>query len=77
MPSMGFRWNNSAHYYKELFLKYVIPLHDTMKHVLGPSPDDSEATAVTEYINYIKLIKSFFDYIQDRNYGDRNAGVKA
>ena len=31
MPSMGFRFNNSAHPYTELFIKDAIPLHDTMK----------------------------------------------
>ena len=48
MPSMGFRWNNSAHSYKELFIKDAVPLHDTPKHMLEPSPDDSDATVVTE-----------------------------
>ena len=32
MPSFGFRFDNSAHSYKELFIKYAIPLHDTMKN---------------------------------------------
>ena len=31
MPSMGFRFNNSAHSYKGLFIKDAIPLHDTIK----------------------------------------------
>ena len=48
MPSMGFRFNNSAHSYKELFIKDAVSLHDTPKNVLEPSPDDSEATVVTE-----------------------------
>ena len=48
MPSMGFRFNNSAHSYKGLFIKGAIPLHDTMNNMLEPSPDDSEATVVTE-----------------------------
>ena len=48
MPSMGFRFNNSAHSYKGLFIKDAIPLHDTMKNMSEPSPDDSEATVVTE-----------------------------
>ena len=47
MPSMGFRFN-SAHSYKGLFIKDAIPLHDTMENMLEPSPDDSEATVVTE-----------------------------
>ena len=33
MPSMGFRWKNSAHSYKELFIKDSVPLHDVEKHV--------------------------------------------
>ena len=48
MPSMGFRWDNSAHSYKELFIKDAAPLHDTPKNMLEQSPDDSEATVVTE-----------------------------
>ena len=48
MPSFGFRFNNSAHSYKGLFIKDAIPLHDTMKNMLEPSPDDSEATVITE-----------------------------
>ena len=32
MPSMGFRWNNSAHSYKELFIKDDVSLHNTMKN---------------------------------------------
>ena len=48
MPSLGFRFNNSAHPYKGLFIKDAIPLHDIMKNPLTPSPDDSEATAITE-----------------------------
>ena len=31
MPSFGFGFNNSAHSYKGLFIKDVVPLHDTMK----------------------------------------------
>ena len=47
-PSFGFRWKNSAHSYKDLFIKDAVPLHDTMKNMLEQSPDDSEATVVTE-----------------------------
>ena len=46
MPSMGFRWNNSAHSYKD-FIKYAVPLHDVEKNPLKTSPDDSEATVIT------------------------------
>ena len=48
MPSFKQRWNNSAHSYKGLFIKDAVPLHDTPKHMLEPSPDDSEATVITE-----------------------------
>ena len=48
MPSVGFRFNNSSHSYKGLCIKDAIPLHDTMKSPLTTSPDDSEATVVTE-----------------------------
>ena len=47
IPSMGSRWNNSAHSYMELFTKDAVPLHDTMKNMLEPSPDDSQAEAIT------------------------------
>ena len=29
MPSFGFRFNNSAHSYKGLFIKDAVPLRDT------------------------------------------------
>ena len=48
MPSCGFRFNNSAHSYKGLFIKDAVPLHDTPKHMLQSSPNDSEATVITE-----------------------------
>ena len=48
IPSMGFRWNNSAHSYKELFIKDAVPLHDTMRNMLEQSPDDSKAEVITE-----------------------------
>ena len=48
MPSLGFRWKNSAHSYKDLFIKDAVPLHDVEKNMLEPSPDDSEATVITE-----------------------------
>ena len=47
MPSFKQRWNNSAHSYKGLFIKDAVPLHDTPTNMLGPSPDDSEATVIT------------------------------
>ena len=48
MPSFKQRWNNSAHSYSGLFIKDAIPLHDTPKNMLKQSPDDSEATVITE-----------------------------
>ena len=47
MPSMGFRWKNSAHSYNGFFIKDAIPIHDTPNNPLSSSPDDSEATAIT------------------------------
>ena len=47
-PSFGFRWNNSAHSYKNLFIKDAVPLHDTPTNPLTPSPDDSKAEIITE-----------------------------
>ena len=48
IPSFGFRFNNSAHSYKGLFIKDAIPLHDTPKNMLEPSPEDSKAEVITE-----------------------------
>ena len=48
MPSLGFRWKNSAHSYKGLFIKDAVPLHDVEKNMLEPSPDDDDATIITE-----------------------------
>ena len=51
MPSMGFRRKNSAHSYKGLQIADKVLLHDTMDNPLTPSPDDSEATVITEQAN--------------------------
>ena len=48
MPSMGFRWKNSAHSYKGLFIKDAAPLHDVEQNPLTPSPEDSKAEIITE-----------------------------
>ena len=48
MPSFGFRWKNSAHSYKGLFIKDAIPLHDTPKNPLTPSGNDEDAQIITE-----------------------------
>ena len=48
MPSFKQRWNNSAHSYSGLFIKDAIPIHDVEHNPLTPSPDDNEATAITE-----------------------------
>ena len=48
MPSFKQRWNNSAHSYKGLFIKYAVPLHDTVKNPLTPPQNYSEATVITE-----------------------------
>ena len=48
IPSIGFRFNNSAHSYKGLFINDAVETHDTMKNMLEPSPEDSKATVVTE-----------------------------
>ena len=47
MPSFGFRWRNSAHSYSGLEIADKVPLHDTMKNRLEPSPDDSQAEVIT------------------------------
>lgn len=48
MPSFGFRWRNSAHSYSGLEIADKVPLHDTMKNPLKPSPNDEQAEVVTE-----------------------------
>ena len=47
MLSMGFRWKNSAHSYKGLQIADKVPLHDTPKNPLTPSPEDSKAEIIT------------------------------
>ena len=47
IPSMGFRWKNSAHSYKDLFIKDAVPLHDTIHNPLTISPDDENAEVIT------------------------------
>ena len=47
IPSMGFRWKNSAHSYKDLFIKDAVPLHDTIHNPLTISPDDSKAEVIS------------------------------
>ena len=48
MPSFGFRWKYSAHSYSGLEIADKVPLRDIMRNPLKPSPDDNEATVVTE-----------------------------
>ena len=47
MPSFKQRWRNSAHSYSGLEIADKVPLHDTMKNMLEPSPDYSNAEVVT------------------------------
>ena len=48
MPSMGSRWNNSAHSYKGLFIKDAVPVRDTPKKPLTQSGNDGDAEVITE-----------------------------
>ena len=48
MPSMGFRWKNSAHSYSGLQIADKVHVHDTMRNPLSTSPEDSKAEAITE-----------------------------
>ena len=41
MPSFAFRFNNSAHPYKGLFIKDAVPIRDVEHNPLTPSPEDS------------------------------------
>ena len=34
-PSIGFRWKNSAHSYKGLFIKDAVPIHDNEKPIIN------------------------------------------
>ena len=47
-PSIGFRWKNSAHSYKGLFIKDAVPIHDTMKNPLSMSGNDEDSEVITE-----------------------------
>jgi hypothetical protein len=47
-PSIGFRFNNSAHSYKGLFIKDAVPIHDTMKNPLTMSGNDEDSQVITE-----------------------------
>ena len=47
MPSFKQRWNNSAHSYSGIFIKDAVPLRDTPKNMLTPSPEDSKAEVIT------------------------------
>ena len=47
-PSIGFRFNNSAHSYKGLFIKDAVPIHDTMKNPLSMSGNDEDSEVITE-----------------------------
>jgi len=47
MPSFNQRWRNSAHSYSGLEIADKVPLHDTIKNQLNPSPDDSKADVIT------------------------------
>ena len=48
MPSMGFRWKNSAHSHKGLSIEDAVPIHDAERNPLPPSPEDSKAEVITE-----------------------------
>ena len=48
MPSFGFRWNNSAHSYKGLFIKDAVPIHDVEHNPLTPSGNDEDTEIITE-----------------------------
>ena len=51
MPSFKQRFNNSAHSYSGSFIKDALPVHDTARNNLNPSPDDSEAEVITYQLN--------------------------
>ena len=51
MPSMGFRWKNSAQSYKGFFIKDAVPIHDVERNPLSTSPEDSKAKVKTELLN--------------------------
>ena len=50
MPSFKQRLKNSAHSYSGLGIADKVPLHDVEKNYISQSPDDSEATIITEQV---------------------------
>ena len=48
MPSFKQRWQQSAHSYSGLQIADKVPLHDTPKNPLTPSPGDSKTEVITE-----------------------------
>ena len=47
MPSFKQRFNSSAHSYSGLQIADQVPVHDTMRNNLTPSPDDSKSEVIT------------------------------
>ena len=47
MPSFKQRWRNSAHSYAGSQIAGKVETHDTMKNMLEPSPEDSQADVIT------------------------------
>ena len=47
MPSFKQRFYNSARSYSGLQIADKVPVHDTVRNNLNPSPDDREAEVIT------------------------------
>ena len=50
-PSFKQRWGNSAHSYFGLFIKDAVPVHDTVRNNLNPSPGETDAEVITYEID--------------------------
>jgi len=48
MPSLSFRWKNSAHSYRTIFIKDAVPIHDVEHNPVTPSGNDEDAEILTE-----------------------------
>ena len=50
MPSMNFKWENSAHSYSGLQIADKVHVHDTMRNNLTQTHDDKDAQVITYYV---------------------------
>ena len=51
MPSFKQRFNSPAHSCSGLFVKDAVPVHDTVRNNLNPSPGETDAEVITYEID--------------------------